>query len=280
MFKSPVEYLKDLIKDLVDGFGNAAFDWLKVFLFQPTDFSKYPYIEELYNIVLVVSVSLGGVFFAYNLFKILLGTLGGYNQRSISEVLVKTILGGFFSVTAPFIMTKVLIPLNNAIVQIFLDKGLGTDALSKFIMIPGTASFAMFICVLVMLVLFLVLTFQSMRRVAELLFLLAISPLAAWSMINEDMNLWGIWWREIICTIFTQSFHVMMLYLALNQVGDAKSVSEFIIGWVFIGFTLFVPNMLRKYLYSTGSGRTVMNIAGGAGKMAIYKMAARKLVTA
>ncbi|BCC56602.1 conjugal transfer protein TrbL family protein [Bacillus cereus] len=280
MFKSPVEYLKDLIKDLVDGFGNAAFDWLKVFLFQPTDFSKYPYIEELYNIVLVVSVSLGGVFFAYNLFKILLGTLGGYNQRSISEVLVKTVLGGFFSVTAPFIMTKVLIPLNNAIVQIFLDKGLGTDALAKFIMIPGTASFAMFICVFVMLVLFLVLTFQSMRRVAELLFLLAISPLAAWSMINEDMNLWGIWWRETICTIFTQSFHVIMIWLALNQVGDAKSVSEFIIGWVFIGFTLFVPNMLRKYLYSTGSGRTVMNIAGGAGKMAIYKMAARKLVTA
>ncbi|KZD70930.1 conjugal transfer protein TrbL family protein [Bacillus cereus] len=280
IFKSPIEYLKDLIKDMVDGFGNAAFDWLKVFLFQPTDFSKYPYVEELYNIILVVSVSLGGVFFAYNLFKILLGTLGGYNQRSISEVLVKTVLGGFFSVTAPFILTKVLLPLNNAIVQIFLDKGVGTDALAKFILMPGTASFAIAICVLVMLVLFLILTFQSMRRVAELLFLLAISPLAAWSMVNEDMNLWGIWWREVICTVFTQSFHVMMIWLALNQIGDANSVSEFILGWVFIGFTLFVPNMLRKYLYSTGSGRTVMNIAGGAGKMAIYKMAARKLVTA
>lgn len=279
MFKSPIEYLKELIKDIVDNFANAAFDWLKVFLFQPTDFSKYPYIHELYNTILTISISLGVVFFAYNLIKILIGNVGGYNQRSVSEVLMKTIMSGFLALAAPFILMEVLIPINNAIVQMFLDKGLNTDTLAIFMMIPSTASFALFVCSLVMLILYLLLTIQALRRIPELLFLLAISPLAAWSAINEDMNLWGIWWREVICTVFTQSFHIMMIWLAFNQIGDASSVGEFIIGWVFIGFTLFVPGILRKYLYSTGTGRGAVSLAGGVGKMAIYKLAARKLVT-
>lgn len=279
MFKSPIEYLKELIKDIVDNFANAAFDWLKVFLFQPTDFSKYPYIHELYNTILTISISLGVVFFAYNLIKILIGNVGGYNQRSVSEVLIKTIMSGFLAVAAPFILIEVLLPINNAIVQMFLDKGLNTDTLAIFMMIPSTASFALFVCSLVMLILYLLLTIQALRRIPELLFLLAISPLAAWSAINEDMNLWGIWWREVICTVFTQSFHIMMIWLAFNQIGDASSVGEFIIGWVFIGFTLFIPGILRKYLYSTGTGRGAVNLAGGVGKMAIYKLAARKLVT-
>ncbi|HFJ9374826.1 TPA: conjugal transfer protein TrbL family protein [Bacillus nitratireducens] len=278
MFKSPIEYLKELIGGLVNDFANACFDLLKIFLFNETDFSKYPYVHELYNIVMVISVSLGVVFFSYNLLKILIGNLGGYNQRSVQEVVVKTVLAGFFSVTAPFIMTSVLIPINNAIVKMFLAKGLGTDTFAKFAVLPTTAATSLFVCAFVMVILFIILTVQSLIRIAELLIQLAISPLVAWSMINEDMNLFNIWWREVISTIFTQSFHIAVLWLAFNQIGDANSVGEFVIGWVALGFTLFVPKMLRKYLYSTGAGRSAVNVAGGAGKMMIYKLAARKLV--
>lgn len=278
MFKNPIEYLKELIGGLVNDFANACFDLLKIFLFNETDFSKYPYVHELYNIVFVISISLGVVFFSYNLLKILIGNLGGYNQRSVQEVVVKTVLAGFFSMTAPFIMTSVLIPINNAIVKMFLAKGLGTDTFAKFAVLPTTAATSLFVCAFVMVILFIILTVQSLIRIAELLIQLAISPLVAWSMINEDMNLFNIWWREVIYTIFTQSFHVTVLWLAFNQIGDANSVGEFVVGWVALGFTLFVPKMLRKYLYSTGAGRSAVNVAGGAGKMMIYKLAARKLV--
>ncbi|BCC80206.1 hypothetical protein BC30090_p332 (plasmid) [Bacillus cereus] len=278
MFKNPIEYLKELIGGLVNDFANACFDLLKIFLFNETDFSKYPYVHELYNIVFVISISLGVVFFSYNLLKILIGNLGGYNQRSVQEVVVKTVLAGFFSMTAPFIMTSVLIPINNAIVKMFLAKGLGTDTFAKFAVLPTTAATSLFVCAFVMVILFIILTVQSLIRIAELLIQLAISPLVAWSMINEDMNLFNIWWREVISTIFTQSFHVTVLWLAFNQIGDANSVGEFVVGWVALGFTLFVPKMLRKYLYSTGAGRSAVNVAGGAGKMMIYKLAARKLV--
>ncbi|QWI25666.1 hypothetical protein EXW34_31335 (plasmid) [Bacillus mycoides] len=278
--KGPIEYLKELVGGLVNDFANACFDLLKVFLFNETDFSKYPYVHELYNIVFVVSVSLGGVFFTYNLMKILIGNLGGYNQRSIQEVVVKTVLAGFFSVSAPFIMTKMLIPINNAIVKMFLAKGLGTDTFAKFVTFPTTAAMSLFVCAFVMVILFIILTIQSLIRITELLIQLAISPFVAWTMINEDMNLFSIWWREVVSTVFTQSFHVMVIWLAFNQVGDAKSIGEYVIGWVSLGFALFVPKMLRKYLYSTGAGRSAVNVAGGAGKMMIYKLAARKLVTA
>nr|WP_285603569.1 conjugal transfer protein TrbL family protein [Bacillus cereus] len=204
-------------------------------------------------------------------------------------------------------MTSVLIPINNAIVKMFLAKGLGTDTFAKFAVLPTTAATSLFVCAFVMVILFIILTVQSLIRIAELLIQLAISPLVAWSMINEDMvqsliriaelliqlaisplvawsminedmNLFNIWWREVISTIFTQSFHVTVLWLAFNQIGDANSVGEFVVGWVALGFTLFVPKMLRKYLYSTGAGRSAVNVAGGAGKMMIYKLAARKLV--
>jgi hypothetical protein len=38
------------------------------------------------------------------------------------------------------------------------------------------------------------------------------------------------------------------------------------------------PGFLRKFLYSTGTGKTIMGAAGGAGKMAIYRFAATKMI--
>ncbi|MDG4656340.1 hypothetical protein P6P90_03245 [Ectobacillus antri] len=278
MLKSPIEYIKELLHELMNDIANAAFSWLKIYLFAPTDLSKYTYVSEAYDIIFMISVTLGGVFFTFNMFKLIIEKVGGYSQRGVQTIIVRTFLGGVLAVLAPFILQEVLLPFNNAIVQIFLDKGVTIDAFSKFVGVPGTVSTAILFSGLAMAIIFLLLAIQYIIRTVELLIILIMSPLAAWSIVNEDMNIWSVWWRETIATIFTQSLQMMTLWLALNTIGDAADLKDFIIGFGFMFFCLTGPSFLRKFLYSTGAGQKAVGVLGGAGKSVLVRYVTTKLV--
>lgn len=277
MFKSPIEYLNELIYSLMNEIANAAFGWLKIYLFAPTDLETYKYVSEAYDVIFALSVTLGGAFFVYNMFKLIIEKIGGYQQRRMQEVIVRMILGGTLAVLAPFLLKDVLLPINNAIVQIFLDKGLQVETFATFIVVPG-ATTAMLIAGFAMALLFLLLAIQYIIRTAELLIILIMSPLAAWSIMNEDLNIWSIWWREAISIVFTQSFQIMVIWLAFNHIGDAKGLQDFIVGFGFLAFCLMSPTFLRKFLYSTGAGRTAAGLAGGAGKSVLFRYVTQKFV--
>jgi hypothetical protein len=211
------------------------------------------------------------------MFKLIVEKIGGYQQRRMQEVIVRMILGGTLAVLAPFLLKDVLLPINNAIVQIFLDKGLQVETFATFIVVPG-ATTAVLIAGFAMALLFLLLAIQYIIRTAELLIILIMSPLAAWSIMNEDLNIWSIWWREAISIVFTQSFQIMVIWLAFNNIGDAKGLQDFIVGFGFLAFCLMSPTFLRKFLYSTGAGRTAAGLAGGAGKSVLFRYVTQKFV--
>lgn len=278
MFKSPIEYLNELLHNLMNDIANAAFSWLKIYLFTPTDLSKYAYVSEAYNIIFMISVTIGGVFFTFNMFKLIVEKIGGYSQRGVQEVIVRTFVGGILAVLAPFLLKEILIPLNNAIVQIFLDKGIKVETFSKFVGVPGTAATAVLLAGLAMAIIFLLLAIQYIIRTVELLIIFVMSPLAAWSIVNEDMNIWSVWWRETIATIFTQSLQIMILWLAFNSIGDAVDLKDFVIGFGFMIFCLMGPGFLRKFLYSTGAGRKAVGVLGGTGKSVLFRYVTTKFV--
>jgi hypothetical protein len=277
MFKSPITHLEELIKDLVKDFSNMAFEWLELFMFKPTLFSDYPYINGAYTLIFAFSMSLGGLFFAYNLFTILMQNMSGNRSKNISEVLTKTILASAFAAMVPYLLDKVLIGFNNAIVKTFINMGINVDLLAEYVTTPATATTAIVFTTGIITILFVILSIQYIKRIGELLILYIFGTIAAFSLINDEMNVWPIWWREAFCVVFQQSFQVIILWITLNQLGDAEKLSDY---WVAVGLMSVVisgPTFLRRYLYSTGSGRAMVGAAGGATKMAIYKMAAKKI---
>lgn len=278
MFKTPIDYINELIHHLMTDIANAAFSWLQIYLFAPTDLAEYEYVSEAYRIVFMLAVTIGSVFFVFNMFKLIMEKVGGYSQRSVQEVIVRTFLGGTLALLAPFLLKDVLLPLNNAIVQLFLNKGINVDVFSRFVVVPGAGATALLLAGLAMAVIFLLLAIQYIIRTVEILILFIMSPLAAWSIINEDMNIWSVWWREAIATIFTQSLQIMILWVAFNSIGTATDLKDFIIGFGFMIFCLMGPSFLRKFLYSTGAGRKVVGVVGGMGKSVLFRYVTMKLV--
>ncbi|MED1205599.1 conjugal transfer protein TrbL family protein [Heyndrickxia acidicola] len=278
IFKSPIEYLQDLIHTLVHDFANVAFNWLGIFMLKPTNFEKYHSIGTVYNFVFSLSTSLCIVFVAWSLIRIMLNHAAGVESRSIPEVLAKTIFAFVLSAAAPWLLKEVLLRLNNAIVQYFLDQGLTTTALEKFTDIGGV-SITICLMALIIVILFLLLGLQYIQRLGEYIIILVTSPLAAFSLITENFEIWSVWWREAISVIFSQAFQVALLWCILNLLTDTHKLQDYLFAIGLMVVVLKGPRMIRQFLYSTGTGKTAVGLAGGASKMTMYKYAASKMVS-
>jgi hypothetical protein len=203
MFKSPIEYLKEMIQELVHDFANMAFDWIAIFMLKPTDFSKYPKIDFVYNSVFSIATSLCIIFVAWSLITTMFNHLAGVQSRSIAEVVSKAVLSFILSASAPWLMNNVLLKLNNAIVKFFLDRGLNTSDLETLAVIPTTAGLAIFLMAFVIVVLFVLLGLQYIQRLGEYTVLMVTSPIAAHSIVTENFDVWSVWWREAVSVIFS-----------------------------------------------------------------------------
>ena len=276
-FKSPIEWLKELIQELVSDFANMAFDWLSLFMLKPTDFSDYPKIGTLYDFVFALASSLCIVFVAWAIIGIMFNQMAGVQSRGLAEVIFKAILAFVLSASAPWILENVLLKLNNAIVQYFLDEGLDTKTLEKFATIPQSAGIALSLAVLTIVILFVLLALQYIQRLGEYIVLLVTSPIAAHSIISENMDIWSVWWRESVSVIFSQAFQVALLWLILNLLTGTEKLSDYIMAIGLMVVLLKGPKYIRQFLYSSGSGRAAIGAAGGASKMVVYKYAAAKM---
>jgi hypothetical protein len=274
---NPIEWLKKLIQEITHDYANMAFDLLEIFMLKPTDFSKYPYIDTVYDFVFDLASSLCVVFVAWAILGIMFNQMAGVQSRSLPEVLFKACLAFVLSASAPWLLEKCLLKLNNAIVQYFLDEGLNTKMLEKFVTIPQTAGMALFIAMAFIVVLFLILGYQFITRLGEYVSLLVISPIAAHSIISENMEIWSVWWRESCSVILSQGYQVAILWAIINMLTGTEKLLDY---WIAIGLMIVVlkgPKHIRQILYSSGGGRAAVDMAGGTGKAVMYKYMASRI---
>jgi hypothetical protein len=278
MFKSPIEYLQELIHDLCKSFADAAFHWIEIYMIKPTDFTKYGFIGDMYKWIFTISASLGALFLVFNLVKLLAQGMGGYANRSTEEVVSKAIMGTVFASLSPFILQDVLLKINNAWVSFILDRGINVDTFAKFVAFPLTASLSIMFAGFILAVMFLILSIQYIVRLGELMILFITAPLAAITSVNEDMNIWPVWWREAVAVVFQQAFQITILWLIFNLLGGAKNLNDYILAIALMVIVLKGPAVLRKFIYSSGTGRMAVGAAGGVGKAAMYRYAATKMI--
>lgn len=277
LFKSPIEYLKELLAEILGDFADMAFGWLKLFMLKPTNFEDYPKMQVVYDVCFTLATVLGSVFIAFALFKLIVQKVAQTEQRSIPEILTKYMIGFVLALISPWLLDNVLIKLNNAIVQYWLDKGLDTKMLEKFV-VDGSATFVILCMALVIIILFVLLGMQYIQRIGEYMVLLVTAPIAAYSVITEDFDIWPIWWREAISVVFSQAFQVTLLWWVLNLITGTEKLQDYLFAIGLMVVILKGPKFLRQFLYSSGAGRAAAGAVGGTGKMAMYKYAASKIV--
>ncbi|WP_448160766.1 conjugal transfer protein TrbL family protein [Bacillus cereus] len=112
---------------------------------------------------------------------------------------------------------------------------------------------------------------------ADIMFLYLLSPLACVSVIADDNEYLGIWWRELLSQIVTVLAKIFLFVATLSIL-----INEDII---FFNFLLLIgccvlliksPSVLRNMWYSTGSGRGMMGAMGGASKLTARRFLLKK----
>ena len=110
---------------------------------------------------------------------------------------------------------------------------------------------------------------------ADVLLLNVLSVLAAISIVADDNNYAGIWWREVLSQVMT------IIVQTACMVGVVEILGSENLSWyqfmLLIGLCVLLirgPSVLRNMWYATGSGKSMINQGG---KMAARLMMVRKI---
>ena len=280
MFKSLTERLNELLDDLIQNFGDAAFEGLEMFLFDTTDLGKFEFLQQMHGWITGFTITISTMFFCYHMLKIMFAGLMGQNSRTVGELTFKSAMGLAYASFSPFLLTEILLKINNLWVEWVISKGVNTDTMQKYLNIGNlqSASFTLMCTVFVLTILYVILCFQYLIRTGQLMLIYIATPFVATTMINEDMNLWPIFWRETLSVIFMQSLQITILWLIFNMLGGAKSIFDYF-GVISLMIVLIMgPAVLRRVLYSTGAGSMAVGAAGGVAKHTMMKYATKKII--
>jgi hypothetical protein len=109
-------------------------------------------------------------------------------------------------------------------------------------------------------------------RYIEAIIAILVSPLVALSLINNSDGL-QVWLRELTAIVFTQTIHFLILQILLSIIGGVQNLTVMIIlsiGTIAVG--LRGPQILRQYLYRTGTSSALVSSLGSASRLGMMSI--------
>ncbi|WP_148359487.1 conjugal transfer protein TrbL family protein [Peribacillus simplex] len=104
---------------------------------------------------------------------------------------------------------------------------------------------------------------------ADVMFLYLLSPLACVSVIADDNEYLGVWWRELLSLIVTILSKIFLFVIALSiLINENLTFLNFLLLMGCCILLIKSPSVLRNMWYSSGSGRGMMGAMGGTTKLA------------
>lgn len=278
-FWNPIDKVNEWLSGIAKETANLGFDLLSDYMLTPTDFDKIQYASQAQAWIQHLSLIAGALFLVYNLLKHQVGQGGGFSRRSTPEIVIKSICAAIFTTFSSWIIPDFLLPINNYYVEYLAKIGIETKTIEKMITKPELGAAFIIIIFGVFAVLLLITGIQMILRFTEIGVLIIFAPLAAITMQNEEMNMFPVWWRESIATVFQQAFQLTILWLILNLFGSGNDAKDYLFAIGGMVVLITTPRFMRGFLYSSGAGAAVVNAAGGVSKAAIYKYSMKKMMT-
>lgn len=243
---------------------DACLSGFKIFIIEPDQIINNGTISNFYDDTTSLFVSLVTVIFIYKLLELLI--VGDPESRgSLKEGLVRLVFTFAFAYAFPTFF-KWLLTFNNWIVADLLDSGIKFEQFKLTgddIANTALSLWMLLIFAIIWAILFLILLFQMSIRFAELAFAFAFSPIFIASNLSDNFNMLPSFWRILLSTIFTQTVQISLICIMANMFANANiwemKTALFAIGFLFL--TVKSPNILKEYMYSTGSGK----LFGGMG---------------
>lgn len=271
------EFFIDFINDVLE----RTFKLISKMLFSSEGMTGF--FEELYGIFVAVGAML---MVCIVLFKVIQGLLesaasGESQEAQLGYTLIDTLKASAMIPIMPFILWfivgKIVYPLGeymfgkignytaDGVANILQSGSVGSVIGNQFMFIILFA----FVCIAVVAFFIKMCIYH-----ADLLLLSLLSVLAAISIVADDNNYAGVWWREVLSQVTT------IIVQTACMVGLTELLSSDLTWYKFmllIGLCVLLirgPSVLRNMWYATGAGKGMM---AQGGKMAARMMMVRKI---
>ena len=258
---------------------NFTFDFISQVVIQPTEPGKYlPNFNEYLKGAQFFAGSLLVVFVIWSVFRQISGVMYS-SEKSMGTYFIHVTFAGGLIYILPKTVTLVFIPLNNALIGYIGSVGISTSRIdSSFQSAWGLIKEEKVVMVmfLILLIALFALGVAGAIRYIETLIAILIAPLVAISVVNNSDGL-QIWIREAVAIVFTQTIHFLLLQMLLSIMGGVSNIMIMLIlsiGTIAVG--LRGPQILRQYLYKTGTSSALVSSAGSAGRLGMMSVMLRK----
>ncbi len=267
LFTPVLEIIQKFLSDLVIEILEGALDLIIQFIKTPSDINAYlpvgnflAYIQVLAGALLILKV-------VWEVFGQITGNIPNVSGRSIGRLVLQTLWAASLIFLLPLMVTDILIRINNYLMELVINIGgasMDIDIIrSTFI---TTSSFIILLS-LAWAVAFLLLAIAGAIRYVELIIAILLAPIAALSVVRGNGTL-ITWASDTTAIVFTQTIHVLLLQLLALIVTKTSGVMMFFLSFGVMAVVLKGPQILRKYIYSSGTASKVMPVVGGMGRMA------------
>ena len=258
---------------------NFSFRFISQVIIQPTEPGKY--LSNFNQYLGGVQFFAGGllvIFVIWSVFRQLSGVMYD-DEKSLGHYFITVTFAGALIYILPKAVTLVFLPLNNALIGFIGSVGIDTTRIeSSFQSVWGIAKEEKILSLMffIMLVALFVLGITGAIRYIETIIAILVSPLVAISIINNS-DAFHIWTREVVAIVFTQTIHFLLLQILLSIMAGVESIIIMIIlsiGTIVVG--LRGPQILRQYLYRTGTSSAVVSSAGTVSRLGMIGMLVKR----
>ena len=260
------------ISSIIESLLDFTFDFISQVVIQPTEPGKY--LANFNEYLKGVQFFAGGllvVFVIWSVFRQVSGVMYD-NEKSMGTYFIHVTFAGGLIYILPKAVTLVFIPLNNALIGFIGSVGISTSRIDEsFQSAWGLIKEEKVVMVmfLILIIALFVLGIAGAIRYIETLIAILIAPLVAISIINNS-DAFHVWTRELIAIVFTQTIHFLLLQILLSIMGGVGNMVIMIIlsiGTIAVG--LRGPQILRQYLYKTGTSSALVSSVGSASRLAM-----------
>ena len=263
------------VDTIIESMLNYMYDFLSQVIIQPTEPAKY--IQNFDQYLKGVQFFAGGllvIFVIWSVFRQLSGVMYT-DEKSMGSYFIHITFAGALIYILPKAVTLVFLPINNALIKFIGSVGIDVSAINNTMqtlwggIVQEETARIMF---LILSIAIFVLGIAGAIRYIEAIIAILVSPLVALSLINNSDGL-QVWLRELTAIVFTQTIHFLILQILLSIIGGVQNLTVMIIlsiGTIAVG--LRGPQILRQYLYRTGTSSALVSSLGSASRLGMMSI--------
>ncbi|MCY9763553.1 hypothetical protein M5X06_00220 [Paenibacillus alvei] len=234
------------------------------------DFKDLPFVEKAMRYSRYIAGSLLVTQFVFRIWKSKTSKLTTGNAEPYPDIIWRSLLSAVLIYGLPEIL-RYLLRINALLIEGIGQMGVDFTSGLKALVFPGSGATILVIFFCIFVVALIGLTLSNAIRLAELCFLYIIGPIIAVSHAGKGES-FQIWVMQAVAVTFTQAVQFLMVGAAMNFTVNAEFNQwySFLLPIGAIVVAVRGPQMLKQFLYSTGTAGAMTGGVKSIASTAIY----------